>query len=509
MDYLHKGFTQGFNTGFSGNEFLSIAPNHPSTEEFSAQVKQYILKGLKSEKIAGPFSQPPHPHFRSSPIFLREKKTPGKYRCIQNLSFPYDGTSINDSIPDSIKSVQYATIKDAIFTIQKIGKYTYLAKFDILEAFTNLPVAQAEQHLLGFSFQQEYYYSRVLPQGMGTSCVIFEYFSSALEWVIRYKFHIACHHILDDFIIFEESYERCEAALSLILSFLDYIGVPVEPSKTEGPTQCLTFVGVELDTILMESRLPLGKVTECLALIDNFLQVNKVTLKQIQVLTGKLCFATSTLPCGRPFLRRLYDLTAGLDKPFYHRRLTIETKSDLMVWKQFLMYYNGKQFITHLPLFPVTLGSDASSLVGYGAVCGCEWIYGLWPPEWQADLLTYNIDVKEFYAVLACIATFRHFLRGHRVRFACDNLPVVSMVNKLTSTSKHVMPLIRDLALLCLRNDIHIEAFHIYSGENFLCDRISRGLHSHSVLQEFGMSPYPTPVPMSLLPTNFKLKLQN
>ena len=512
IQYLHNGFTKGFKTGFKGTHFPYIAPNPPDSTLYSLHLQQYISTGMRNGQIAGPFQKPPHPNFRSSPIFLREKRTPGKYRCIHNLSYPYNEFSINSSIPDSIKSVQYASIKNAIDSIQTMGRYTYMCKLDVKQAFRIVPVAVSEQHLLGFSFQQEgktyYAYDRVLPMGMGTSCAIWEKFASALEWVIREKFKIVIHHILDDFILFEESYPRCKKALELVLCFFDFIGVPVEPSKTEGPTQCLTFVGVELDTVHMQSRLPLSKVSECLSMIDSFLSVNKVTLKQIQVLTGKLCFATCTLPLARPFLRRLYDLTSGLSKPFYHRRLTVDTKCDLLVWKQFLLDYNGKQFIGNLPVFPAFLASDASSLIGYGAVCGPHWVYGTWPDEWQADPLKFNIDVKELYAVFACLATFSTLLSGYRVFFYCDNLPVVSVANRLTSKSKNLMPLVRDMALLCMKNNISLEAIHISSSDNFICDKISRGLHTTSFLQAYGMDPHPTPVQKSHLPDNYNMHKQ-
>ena len=48
--------------------------------------------------------------------------------------------------------------------------------------------------------------------------------------------------------------------------------------KTVGTSQVLTFLGVELDTIKKQARLPENKLNKCLFQIDEFLGRKKVTL---------------------------------------------------------------------------------------------------------------------------------------------------------------------------------------------------------------------------------------
>jgi hypothetical protein len=55
-----------------------------------------------------------------SPIGVVPKKEVGQYRLIHNLSYPTD-TSINDHIPDEIKTVHYPSIDDAIDIILNVG----------------------------------------------------------------------------------------------------------------------------------------------------------------------------------------------------------------------------------------------------------------------------------------------------------------------------------------------------------------------------------------------------
>jgi hypothetical protein len=48
------------------------------------------------------------------------------------------------------------------------------------------------------------------------------------------------------------------------------------------------------------------------------------------------------VPAGRTFLRRIIDLAKGIQQPHYKRRLTKETKADLLAWSIFLDNFNGK-----------------------------------------------------------------------------------------------------------------------------------------------------------------------
>ena len=101
---------------------------------------------------------------------------------------------------------------------------------------------------------------------------------------------------------------------------------------------------LELDSVSFEVRLPLDKIDKCLSLIASFLTRKKVTLKEIQSLTGMLNFACSVVVPGRAFLRRLIDLTVGVHSPYHYVRISREVKADLKLWQSFLTGFNGRSF---------------------------------------------------------------------------------------------------------------------------------------------------------------------
>lgn len=184
-----------------------------------------------------------------------------------------------------------------------------------------------------------------MPMGCSSSCKTFETFSSALEWIAQNKLKINhILHLLDDFLIIAPSYKLCQEQLNLFVDLGGYLGVPIAPEKTCGPDTTLCFADMELDSVLCEARLPLEKIIKCLSSIVEFLKRKKVTLKEIQPLTGLLNFACSVVVPERAFLPRLIDLTTGFRSPYHFIRMTREVKADLTVWQSFLSGFNGKSF---------------------------------------------------------------------------------------------------------------------------------------------------------------------
>ena len=112
-----------------------------------------------------------------------------------------------------------------------------------------------------------------MPMGCSSSCKIFETFSTAVEWVAHHKLSIPCIlHLLDDFFIVAPTESLCQSQLNIFLSMCYYLGIPIAPEKTLGPSQILSFAGIELDSCLMGARLPLDKVQECIEIITIFLK---------------------------------------------------------------------------------------------------------------------------------------------------------------------------------------------------------------------------------------------
>ena len=503
-ELLVSGFKFGFPLHYSGASLSCDAKNLLSTSQNPDAVEIKIRKELEAGRLAGPFPIPPLSPFCISPLGVVPKKNPGEFRFIHHLSYP-KGCSVNDGISSEYTSVSYATISDAIQQIKLAGAGCFLSKTDIKNAFRIIPIRPQDYHLLGMKWQGMYYYDRCMPMGCSSSCKTFETFSSALEWIAQNKLHIRhILHLLDDFLIIAPSYQLCQAQLSLFVDLCSYLGVPIAPEKTRGPSTTLCFAGVELDSVLFEARLPVEKITKCLSSISNFLQRKKVTLKEIQSLTGLLNFACTVVVPGRAFLRRLIDLTEGVRSPYHVIRMTREVKDDLAVWQSFLTGFNGKSFFledTWYSSEKLNLFTDASGSLGFGAVFGSKWCYGPWPASW----INRNIALLEFYPIVLSLSLWGSEMQNRCILFFTDNEALVHVINKQSCKDKELMFFVRKLVLVCLQNNIVFKAKHIRGLSNTLADSLSRlQIQKFRLLAPLHMDQTPTDIPLYLQPQNWQ-----
>lgn len=100
--------------------------------------------------------------------------------------------------------------------------------------------------------------------------------------------------------------------------------------------------------------------------------------------------------------------------------------------------------------------------------------------------------------VLAC-AAWGPLLQRQVVSFQCDNMAVVTAVQKGSAKDDHVMHLLRSLWFFTSHYDVALRIIHIAGVLNTAADQLSR----HNMSQFFSSNPQarllPTPLPPELL----------
>ena len=295
--------------------------------------------------------------------------------------------------------------------IYNCGKSAELSKVDIKSAFRLLIV---NFDLLGIKFDNMYYIDKCLPMGCSVSCNLFEKFSSFVQWVVETRCSLhSIDHYLDDFILVGKKFSTdCSMLMNTFMNVCDELGVPIAENKTVGPSNIITFLGFIIDTVLMMVRIPEEKLQKPRNLLQPLLYKKKVSLKDLESLTGLMAYCSRAIPSSRAFIRRFYDLIAAVNnkKPHYMVRINQEVKADVQMWLQFLIEFNGQCYIpekTWLSNDTLEMFTDSSGNpeLGCGAYFCGRWAQFRWPSSWKNLPILRNMSLLALGIFLRSLGT--------------------------------------------------------------------------------------------------------
>jgi hypothetical protein len=476
-----KGIREGIDIEFTGNrDTARFGENIPILPEHVDAVSAVIAADVAAGKKAGPFDGPPFPNIVVSPIGAVPKKN-GKVRVIHHLSYPFKGDSVNASIVD--ESFNLSSFGQAAHEIVKAGPGCLLIKLDVEAAYKQVPVRREDWHLLGFKWQGKWYYERVLPFGLKSSCRLWDIYAAALhDFFVRMGVPVVIHYI-DDFLFIVQSLDRANDLLVQALEMCVRLGIPMAADKTEGPTTCLTFLGIQLDTVAMRASLPQSKLQELQQLTSDWSEKSHASCKECESLSGKLNFAAAVVRPGRFYQRRLWDHIARLRalSPNRHKLfpITAALRGDVEWWRQFIGRWNGVSLLYEREWSnadKLELFTDACK-EGYGGLCGTQWFAGTWTPEqrsaaWRAK--RESMPFYELYALVAAAAAWGHLWPGRKVLFRSDCKPVVDAIRSGRSRNPDSQHLLRHLAQIAAEHQFDFGCEHIPGVTNVAADALSR-----------------------------------
>ncbi len=351
---------------------------------------------------------------------IPKRHNTGKWRLITDLSYPPAGC-VNEGIEPDLCSLSYTTVDQIAERILHVGKGALLAKVDIEAAYRLIPVHPDNRPLQAMTWNGSVFIDPMLPFGLRSAPKIFNAVADALNWHLEQMGIPEVYHYLDDFIGHDY--------LATLEKECQTLGVPLAAHKREGPSTSLTFLGIEIDTVAGQLRLPsekLGRLTSTVAQWDT----RKACPKQhFQSLIGLLNHACKVVRPGRTFLRRMINLltTTRSSAP---KTAIIRLNAEFRAWwSEFLAQWNGSSFFLppqHLTQLAVT--SDASGSWGCGAWHGHTWFQ----IQWSARAQPLTIAEKELVPIIVACATWGPTWRGQRISCYCDNQAVVACLRSKT-----------------------------------------------------------------------------
>ena len=248
----------------------------------------------------------------------------------------------------------------------------WLAKIDLKDAFFTIPIYHNQKSYLRFEFQNKTYQFNSLPFGLSVALWVF---TKTLRPAIALLRQLGVRLIvyIDDMLILAESSELLAFQIEAIIDLLECLGFVINQKiSVTTPTQTVDFLGLTIDSIQMELKLPSEKMKKIRVESRKLAQEGTRSLAR---LLERMNATSSVIPPAPLFCRHLQmNLSQALEdnSQDYNSIITLShnSREELMWWDSHMGNWNGrslmKQDIT------LTIDSDAS-LTGWGAACLGRW----------------------------------------------------------------------------------------------------------------------------------------
>ena len=441
----------------------------------------------------------------------------GKTRLLIDGSAPY-GVSINDNQdpPDTV-------LPNIAMAMAAMTQHGYLWKSDYSDAFCQHPLAESSLTLCVIEWRGKLYGFRRLGFGFRSGPSQQQSTTVSVVRALNRRLRAAGLHTVDPPAM-DHRYPTISAApegmhsVNALLAFLDDLGgfcsskpaawfsfahylalckelslvVAMKDGKTDEPRTLLRYIGFDCCTETMTISLHPERVAELRVSLAAVLAADSITVGTALSLVGTLVFCSTVIRIGRTHYRALIDAVTALG-PRKKRQQKVEVSAAMRegidMWLRLLTLLNARSASCPAlrPTVPQEATTDAS-LTGWAWEGMGAFDHGPWPSDWAGSLgraTRKHPELKdglrrificecEIWAVLFLCRHLCPRCVGSRLTIRVDNLPVVRMLNKLSTRSAACLPILREICWICATFDVELDVTWIDTKSNIVADLLSR-----------------------------------
>ena len=234
-------------------------------------VRDKVEQSLLEELDAGNYVITERKPVIASALSAVPKLDSDEVRLIHDCSQPA-GLAGNDYV--DIESFKYQTLEDALYFL-KPGYY--MAKTDLCHAYRPIHIHPSNYQAAGLKWNFSgsdhftYFVDTRIPYGGRRAPGTFNCLTQAVKQMMARRGYKMIIVYLDDFLIIAPSFAQCLEAYECLLELLCKLGLEISWKKVVSPTQCLTFLEVQIDSVGQCLLLPQDKLVESQAFVQAFL----------------------------------------------------------------------------------------------------------------------------------------------------------------------------------------------------------------------------------------------
>jgi hypothetical protein len=514
-DFVHRiedTLKFGARIGYTGPRFHPrVSPIHPSWRD--SWVKSTLTKVRDNERAhgwrSGDFAFDGHlldtGYSPQLPLFnLMMSPSKGvpkddKLRHINDMTYPNDGTSINEQVvrwhtPDM------SDFEDAAFAMRAAGPCTVMLIYDARHAYKIPHSHPQEWHLHGehtpfgaaFSARPNFGCATAGDSwddiGAGIEFITLNY--TSIPNVIRYcddsnsMFAFApAPADTDDDEEKEESdekwvhpMEQARVARLELENLVLYLGLSL--GKFQMGTR-VTWLGLVLDSLKMSKEITPKRQKMLIDRLTKILGGSTITPEEAESIHGHLQYVARVAENGRHFLWQITKLAHARSSRNDHLlAIGKGARADFIWWLKFLSVWSGTALIRYIYPHGHSLETDASKS-GAGVYFDGDHISFKWTPDILAIATnpeTGIIDIVylELYAIAIAAATFKHRLARHEITIYTDSETSVSIFTSMHAKKPREQAVVRAILMMAEIYSFNIKLVFLAGKLNIRADPLSR-----------------------------------
>ena len=454
VDQLDCGFDMGIDTS---KDINIPVKNHKSAYQDYKVVDSFIIKHYQDGSIIGPFKLNPLPVVvKPSPLQVVTSSS-GKQRPVVDMSYP-KGTSINDAITSDWNQIGGFEGEFKLPTHDDLCKVALTVKdpvmfvVDMKSYYMQLPSEWASAPLMALTWRDCLFIHRRLPFGCRSSCLHAQRVTDAMCRIHKSNSKSDISGYVDDFgsIV---ALLRSSSAFQQFRALAKELGVLETLDKLMVPDKIRVFLGLLYNLCDMTLSLPDDKLSRAIDMLQNWLEKEDCTEKQVQSLLGHLNHVTTVIHAGRPFTSRFIDILKAKSFPAV---ITPDLKQDIETWIGFLRgNFAKKSIIKSYEL----VNADVVLKIQVKAQTFVIWCKGQVQAYQIAKVLP-SLPTHAVYAVAmwkACVE-FSQIFVGTVVKVTVPSQAAAMVINRARTPCLPIRPMLRKAWMLQATCDYVIRA---------------------------------------------------
>ena len=196
--------------------------------------------------------------------------------------------------------MNYPIIDAIVSAIASLSRGCMLNKRDLRKAYRQFPIDSQDYHLLGYTWNSQFYFDTVLSMGLRSAAMACQRSTSAVTWILNQR-GLTIFNYLDDFIGASPP-TLATSHFHELGESLHHLGLGEAAAKSCPPSPVMTCLGVELNTLDFTLSVDSDRLAEIESLLHTWLHKRTTTKSSLQSLVGKLVFVSKCVRQSRVFI---------------------------------------------------------------------------------------------------------------------------------------------------------------------------------------------------------------